>query len=786
MKNSNPHYIKIITTRIALFVLLFLSVKFSYGQSGVGIGTSSPNPNAILDIVSTSNDKGILIPRMTTAQRIAMNASLSTNEKGLMVFDTDLNGFYFWNNTDWVPTTIIQDLQLIGNTLTITNNSSATDIDLAPFSGSNTDNQTLSLSGTNLAITGGNSLDLSPIQDGVNDADSNPTNELQNISTNGTAGNISLTSGGTLTLNVNDADASATNELQNLGSSAAGTNRTVTISGGTNATFSIADNDNSTTNEIQDLQLTGNILTITNNASPTNIDLSAFSGTNTDNQTLSLSGTNITITGGNTLDLAPLQDGVNDADSNPTNELQNISTNGTAGNISLTSGGTLTLNVNDADSDPNNEFQTISKVGSTVTLSNGGGSFTDAVNDADASATNELVTGVALSGTTLRITDAGGNNDVDLSSLTGTSTDDQVISLTGNTLAIEDGGSVNLAGYLDNTDSQNLGSSAAGTTRTVTITGGTNATFSIADNDNSTTNELITGVALSGTTLRITDAGGNNDVDLSSLTGTSTDDQAISLTGNTLAIEDGGSVNLAGYLDNTDNQNLGSSAAGTTRTVTITGGTNATFSIADNDNSTTNELITGAFLSGTTLRITDAGGNTNVNLAPLQDGTGTDNQTLSVSGSTLTIAGGNSVTLPSSSTTKEAFKAYLSSVTSIPSGSGAIDFDAVLYDINGTYGGGKYTPPVTGIYTFNGVFDVRMVEGTWFTIVITVDGAIKYRLRERTANLSGAYRGYAFSVDLRLNAGEVVQFELSSGSAQQLNGGSEDRTFVSGRLAVEL
>lgn len=48
-------------------------------------------------------------------------------------------------------------------------------------------------------------------------ADASATNELQTISTNGAAGNITLSnSGGTLNLNVNDADASATNELQTL------------------------------------------------------------------------------------------------------------------------------------------------------------------------------------------------------------------------------------------------------------------------------------------------------------------------------------------------------------------------------------------------------------------------------------------------------------------------------------------------------------------------------------------------------------------------------------------
>lgn len=58
--------------------------------------------------------------------------------------------------------------------------------------------------------------------------------------------------------------------------------------------------------------------------------------------------------------------------------------------------------VNDADSDPTNELQTISKSGSTVTLSDGGGSFTDDDTDADADPTNELQT-LSISGNNLSI-----------------------------------------------------------------------------------------------------------------------------------------------------------------------------------------------------------------------------------------------------------------------------------------------------------------------------------------------------------------------------------------------
>ena len=57
------------------------SQVFDNGTS-VGIGTNNPNSNAILDIVSTS--KGILLPRLTDAQR---NAIASPTE-GLLIYNT--------------------------------------------------------------------------------------------------------------------------------------------------------------------------------------------------------------------------------------------------------------------------------------------------------------------------------------------------------------------------------------------------------------------------------------------------------------------------------------------------------------------------------------------------------------------------------------------------------------------------------------------------------------------------------------------------------------------------
>jgi hypothetical protein len=55
---------------------------------------AAPNANAILDMVSIT--KGILIPRMTTAQRNGI-----PNTAGMLVYDNTTGGFWFNNGVDW-------------------------------------------------------------------------------------------------------------------------------------------------------------------------------------------------------------------------------------------------------------------------------------------------------------------------------------------------------------------------------------------------------------------------------------------------------------------------------------------------------------------------------------------------------------------------------------------------------------------------------------------------------------------------------------------------------------
>lgn len=75
------------------FIVLFLVATTSYSQ--VGIGTLNPDESAMLDIQSTT--KGMLAPRMTAEQRIAISDPIN----GLLVYDTTENAFYFYKSSVW-------------------------------------------------------------------------------------------------------------------------------------------------------------------------------------------------------------------------------------------------------------------------------------------------------------------------------------------------------------------------------------------------------------------------------------------------------------------------------------------------------------------------------------------------------------------------------------------------------------------------------------------------------------------------------------------------------------
>jgi len=87
--------------RIVIMLCLFCFPFLIYGQ-GVVIteeaGATIPDASSILDVRST--DKGMLVPRLTTAQRQAIVSPAN----GLLVYDTDKNSFYYYDATrvGWV------------------------------------------------------------------------------------------------------------------------------------------------------------------------------------------------------------------------------------------------------------------------------------------------------------------------------------------------------------------------------------------------------------------------------------------------------------------------------------------------------------------------------------------------------------------------------------------------------------------------------------------------------------------------------------------------------------
>jgi len=218
-------------------------------------------------------------------------------------------------NLDNDPDNEIQDLQIASDKLSITNNSSATSIDLAPYM-DNTDAQELSFAGNNLSISNGNSVDLSSLKDGTGTDD------------------------------------------QNLGSSKTGNDVTVTIEDGSSTTFNVADEDNDSGNElITTAILDGdNQLIITEAGIDHIVDLDGLGG-------ISLLGdgssnneliTDVSLVGGNTLriteagddyevDFSSLQLSLNDGNilvGNATNQSAQVAVSGDA---TLTKDGAVTV-----------------------------------------------------------------------------------------------------------------------------------------------------------------------------------------------------------------------------------------------------------------------------------------------------------------------------------------------------------------------------------------------------------------------------------------------------------
>lgn len=120
-------------------MLLSYTITIAQNKS-LGVGTSTPNANAALHVESPTNNQGIIIPRLTTAQRSSFTGALAAGDVGLIVFDTDLRSLAIWNGTTW-------DLgSKVGEPITVTN--TGTGGNAGTFTLTNAGNNDVAINGT--------------------------------------------------------------------------------------------------------------------------------------------------------------------------------------------------------------------------------------------------------------------------------------------------------------------------------------------------------------------------------------------------------------------------------------------------------------------------------------------------------------------------------------------------------------------------------------------------------------------------------------------------------------
>jgi hypothetical protein len=340
-------------------------------------------------------------------------------------------------------------------------------------SGAGTDDQTISIDSTGrvftLNIEGGNSVSFEDIDTDTqlneaqvdafvadngyltSEVDGSTTNELQNLSF--TSPNLSITGGNTVNLSALQGGAGTDDQTISIDST--GRVFTLNIEGGNSVSFEDIDTDTQLNEAQVDAFVADNgYLTSEVDGSTTN-----------ELQNLSFTSPNLSITGGNTVNLSALQGGAGTDD-------QTISIDSTGRVFTLNIEGGNSVSFEDIDTDTQlNEAQVDAFVADNGYLTS----------EVDGSTTNELQN---LSFTSPNLSITGGNT-VNLSALQdGTGTDDQTITFDSATriLAIEGGNTQDMSeGIQDEVNAL--------------LTAGTNISLSYNDAGNSLTiNSTATGV----------------------------------------------------------------------------------------------------------------------------------------------------------------------------------------------------------------------------------------------------------------------------------------------------
>ncbi len=440
-------------SNLAVTLTLVTAATFVSNAQNVGVGSATPSEkldvNGAVRVGNTASTNAGSIRYISGTQQFQVNI-------GGTWYDIATGNLAYINNFSYNATT---------NELSITEGSTVHTVDLDDLQ-DNTDDQNLSLSGTDLIIEDGNTLSMASFMDNTDN---------QALSYNATTNILTLQNGGTVDLtelqdNTDDQTLSISSNNLTIedGNSVSlapyldnTDSQTLTYTAGTN-TLALQNGGSVDLSELEDntddqiLILSGNDLSI---EAGNTVDLSGY--VNTDDQTLSYNTTTnvLTIEGGNNVNLTELQDNTDDQTLTLSSNTLSIE-DGNSVNLASyvnTDDQTLSISSNNLSIEDGNSVSLVPYLDNTddqnLTLS-GNDLSIEAGNSVDLSGylDNTDDQNLTLAGNDLSI-EAG--NSVDLSGYLD-NTDDQNLTLSGNTLSIEAGNSVNLSGYLDNTDEQTL------------------------------------------------------------------------------------------------------------------------------------------------------------------------------------------------------------------------------------------------------------------------------------------------------------------------------------------
>ncbi|WP_077403624.1 hypothetical protein [Cellulophaga omnivescoria] len=553
-----------------LLISFFAFAHYSYGQVKIGNDINTIHPSSILELEST--DKVLILTRVTNAQMLAI-----TPLTGAMVYNTDENCMFQYNGILW---------QSLCNTNSFNETKTVIfDNNDGTFSYTNENNVTVTITKSQLTANGDGTFSYT-------NGNGTPVNftgtDNQAISTNGTAGNLTLENGGSVVLNVDDADADATNEV----------NTGFTLNG---TALEITDADGTLSQDLDGTFVTETELTANNTATTNAINTVQ---TDVDN---------------------------NEAAANTAIALKEDAANKSTN---------VALGTSDDAFPTQNAVKTY--VDAQVAASNSA--------DGDTDATNEVNTGFTLNGTDLEITDADGTLSQDLDGTFVTETE-LTANNTATTNAINavqtdvnnneaDADAAITAANTAITNLQNDKEDTANKSDDVNLADATNTKFptelavktyvdaqitasNSADGDTDATNEVNTGFTLNGTALEITDADGtlsqdldgtfvtetelttNNTATTNAINAVQTDVDNNETAANTaIALkEDAANKSTNVALGTSDDAFPTQNAVKTYVDAQITASNSA-----DGDTDATNEVNTGFTLNGTALEITDADG----------------------------------------------------------------------------------------------------------------------------------------------------------------------------------